>query len=347
MRSTARPKLWQRSPLAFALRGTLCEHGRRPVDILKSADPKTLDLPKPIHIFGVSYMARAFLEILGHLSQGLRTSTSTPSIPVSRFGSRGWSRRPTKKGIRYERRHPSSDHARSTSWRIPIGLEGSTEMPALALWGRPGRENLRLLNSLDRLRAHLRIEDPTRNQDEADASPQIQHDICHTEPERETISNDFDFTEDESLVFLSCPGIRREIEIIAAEIWSLLKKDEAQTNRTTTSLSGSTTSPSSCRPAKPRPTKASSAPSSARCTRFPTTSSTSPSEAKAASPKPWSSCWPCPSASSPARIYSASPPTPSVMARFPEASPGDWLGWCDALGIVHGADHRDHEGHLH
>ncbi len=39
---------------------------------------------------------------------------------------------------------------------------------------------------------------------------------------------------------------------------------------------------------------------------------------------------------------------PSVVASVaevdPEADPEQWLAWCEALGIVHGADHGDHDG---
>ena len=35
---------------------------------------------------------------------------------------------------------------------------------------------------------------------------------------------------------------------------------------------------------------------------------------------------------------------PSVQARHPHVDPADWVKWADALGIVHGADHRDHQG---
>jgi len=33
-----------------------------------------------------------------------------------------------------------------------------------------------------------------------------------------------------------------------------------------------------------------------------------------------------------------------LVASFPEVEPSDWLEWCDALNIVHGADHADHDG---
>jgi exodeoxyribonuclease V gamma subunit len=35
---------------------------------------------------------------------------------------------------------------------------------------------------------------------------------------------------------------------------------------------------------------------------------------------------------------------PAVMARFPEARPAEWLRLAEELGIVHGADHADHAG---
>lgn len=33
---------------------------------------------------------------------------------------------------------------------------------------------------------------------------------------------------------------------------------------------------------------------------------------------------------------------PNVMGRFPNIDPDKWLAWCDSLKILHGADHKDH-----
>lgn len=33
---------------------------------------------------------------------------------------------------------------------------------------------------------------------------------------------------------------------------------------------------------------------------------------------------------------------PNILARFPSIDPGDWLTWCDELKILHGADRNDH-----
>jgi exodeoxyribonuclease V gamma subunit len=35
---------------------------------------------------------------------------------------------------------------------------------------------------------------------------------------------------------------------------------------------------------------------------------------------------------------------PAVAGRFAEADTQEWVRWCDALGIFHGADRADHEG---
>ncbi|HWN69747.1 MAG TPA: hypothetical protein VNM90_19025, partial [Haliangium sp.] len=35
---------------------------------------------------------------------------------------------------------------------------------------------------------------------------------------------------------------------------------------------------------------------------------------------------------------------PAVLARYPDVDPNDWVHWSERLGIVHGADHDDHEG---
>lgn len=35
---------------------------------------------------------------------------------------------------------------------------------------------------------------------------------------------------------------------------------------------------------------------------------------------------------------------PSVLAAVDDVDPARWVAWCEALGVVHGADHADHEG---
>src|ERR1039457_2994747 len=49
----------------------------------------------------------------------------------------------------------------------------------------------------------------------------LQEDILNREPER--VPGESDFLEDDgSIRFLACPGIAREAEIVANEIWSML-----------------------------------------------------------------------------------------------------------------------------
>src|ERR1039457_7204338 len=52
----------------------------------------------------------------------------------------------------------------------------------------------------------------------------LQEDILNREPER--VPGESDFLEDDgSIRFLACPGIAREAEIVANEIWSMLEHD--------------------------------------------------------------------------------------------------------------------------
>jgi exodeoxyribonuclease V gamma subunit len=312
-----------------------------PVEILKSADPETLSLPTQIHIFGVSYMARAFLEILGHLSQSADIDVYTLN-PCLEVWDQGMAPAETKEGLRYERRSAELGTREVYILEDPYRLESSTEMPALALWSRPGRENLRLLNALTGCDLISEIEDPLKNRDKHTLLRQIQHDIATREPERETISGDFDFADDESLVLFSCPAVRREIEIIAAEIWSLIKKDDAERTVNDEPLRFNDIAVI-LPPSQAEAYQSLIGSVFGEMHRIPHNIVDLPigGESRIAEAMELLLALPLGKFTRQELLRLAT--HPAVMARFPEASPGDWLGWCNALGIVHGADRRDHE----
>jgi exodeoxyribonuclease V gamma subunit len=311
-------------------------------DLLKSTDPQTLDLPKQLHIFGVSYMARAFLEILGHLSKATEIHVYTLN-PCAEVWEEGVPMPRTQDGPRYDRRAADLGSREVYVLEDPFRLEDSSEMPLLTRWGRPGRENLRLLNRLTSCELISKIDDPTKKKDDPTLLQQIQHDIVTREPERTTIPNTFDFAKDESLVFLSCPGIRRELEIIAAEIWSLLKADDQHETNSNEPLRFNYM-------AVILPPNQAEAYQSligsvfAEMHDIPHNIVDLPMGGQSRLAEAIELLLALPLGKFTRQDLLRIATHPSVMARFPETNPGDWLEWCAALGIVHGADHRDHEG---
>ncbi len=326
-------ELWQRRLWISLFDNPPGELWSTPHDLLKSADPQTLELPRQIHIFGVSYMARALLEILGRLSKGteIHVYTLNPCIEV---WEQGTDVPPTEES-------PQADPISED----PFGLEATATMPLLAQWGRPGRENLGLLNSIAGCELISKVHDPKRSSAKPTLLQQIQHDIAAQRPEHENSAQLFDFSKDESLVFLSCPGIRREIEVIAAEIWSLLRQDQAPGHR-----------PDDSEPLRFNDIAVILPPSQAEAYQsligavfgemhqIPHNIVDLPIGGESRIAEAMELLLGLPLGKFTRQDLLRFATHPAVIARFPEARPDDWLLWCDALGIVHGADRRDHKG---
>ncbi len=183
-----------------------------------------LDGP-PLYVFGLSYMAPAFhaiLQTLGNL-RPVHVYTLNPSAEfwedAESFGEanrrmRQWTRRASS------RRKPTDDSD------DPFGLLAEDENPPLRLWGRPGRENIRLLNEGTGYEFESRFRDPV-----AGGPPTLlrllQQDILLRRPERRELplgpEARASLERDSSVRFLACPGLVREVEIVADEIWRLLR----------------------------------------------------------------------------------------------------------------------------
>ena len=160
-----------------------------------------LALPRHVHVFGVSYVARAFQRVFALLAQ--QTELHVYALnPCREF----W------EDVRSGRRVPEGDD--------PFGL-ATADNAALRLWGRPGRENIRLLNALADCDFHEQFPEP-------DELPQtllgrLQREILERAPTPQApqpIAKD-----DESLRVLQAPSVRREAEAVAEEIWSLVQRN--------------------------------------------------------------------------------------------------------------------------
>jgi exodeoxyribonuclease V gamma subunit len=95
----------------------------------------------------------------------------------------------------------------------------------LHLWGRPGRDQVRALNAISRFDHDDRFVDPLET-GERTLLRQIQHDVLYREPARESIDPSRPFEGDTSFVVLEHASVRRELEAVASEIWRLVEADE-------------------------------------------------------------------------------------------------------------------------
>ncbi len=106
----------------------------------------------PLHVFGVSYIARGFHAVLAALARHTDVNVYTLN-PCREFWedleTAAESRRRRKRGKEIEALFPPRAQASQPGLALgddPFALLDERENLALRLWGRPGRENIRVLN---------------------------------------------------------------------------------------------------------------------------------------------------------------------------------------------------------
>jgi exodeoxyribonuclease V gamma subunit len=181
-------------------------------------------LPDTLHVFGSSYAGNAYTDIFARLGAlgDIQIYALNPcrefweDVDTSRRNAlAGWAHRTDKVG---DQLAESED---------PFSLNGLSDPPALRLWGRPGREYIRLLNEVSQCDFAPLFSDPVTNESETPTVlEQLQQSILDREPERAQVENVDSKPPEPRITFLACPGIRREAEIVANQIWSLIRSNE-------------------------------------------------------------------------------------------------------------------------
>ncbi len=193
-------------------------------DAFESIDAERLSaaLSPTLHVFGSSYAGNAYAEIFARLGAAgdIRIYALNPcrefweDVDTSRRGAlAGWAHREDKVGNRIDE---SED---------PFALNASSDSPALRLWGRPGREYIRMLNELSQCDFVPLFSDPGAADSPA-LFDTLQQSILDREPDRLQVEADKGASDDRRIRFLACPGIRRESEIVANAIWSIIRENE-------------------------------------------------------------------------------------------------------------------------
>ncbi len=180
----------------------------------------------PIYLLGVSYVASAFHRILSRLANDNELHVYALN-PCMEF----WE----DVEASHEARKRLSKRIRLGASKLleedPFKLLGGGDNPALSLWGRPGRENIRLLNELADCDFRAVFEEPAGER--PSLLRQLQQDILERKSEDEVAQDKAERLKasggvgavDASLEILACPGIRREAEAIAESIWELVHAD--------------------------------------------------------------------------------------------------------------------------
>jgi exodeoxyribonuclease V gamma subunit len=178
-------------------------------------------LPAQLHIFGLSYVGAEFLRIFGRLGSLIDLQVYTLN-PCQEFwedvsdqrATPQQSPRPPRVGT------PALDQSED-----PFEFESSEDNLALRHWGRAGREYIRLLNEITDCDFESHFTRPLADGKSNSLLAEVQNAMLLRQPET-TLRADYTGA-DESIRFLLCPGVRREVEIIANAIWSVIRNDNA------------------------------------------------------------------------------------------------------------------------
>ncbi len=186
-------------------------------------------LPERLHIFGIGYAGPEFIRIFARL--GTLTDLHIYTLnPCREFwedvrNRRGGGRPPRVGPLLFE-------HAED-----PFALTAAHDNLGLRYWGRAGREYIRLLNELtdcdfdEHFVDSASVESPTLlarvQQAILTRSPELNTDGAVLEHSHTAAAGDSSAIEDDSISFVQCPGVHRELEIVANAIWSLIRRDSA------------------------------------------------------------------------------------------------------------------------
>ncbi len=180
----------------------------------------------PVHIFGVSYVARLFQNLFALLAENNPLFIYTLN-PCAEF----WEDVETERAY-YWRLDKEKNRREKRIWADggetedddPFGLF-EADNPALRYWGHPGREHVRLLGELTDCDFTDRFIEP----EDGSLLQTLQRDILYREPERtEDKSNTDPLEPDKTVKLVAAPSVRREVEWVADEIWKLMKNDRSE-----------------------------------------------------------------------------------------------------------------------
>ena len=291
--------------------------------------PAGLVVPPHVHVFGLSHVARVFQQVLATLARATELYMYTVN-PCMEY----WEDVPsgTLDVARFPRREGDRGAIDLEGNADPFGLESASSDPAaLRLWGRPGRENVRLLNELSECDFTPRFADPTASGRTLLGDLQREILLRTSEP----AAPDETAPVDESVRIFQCPGVRREAEVVAAEIWRLVHADPSlRFNEIAVIVPGArkeqyqTHLPAVFRELHQLPHAVVDLPLSAESRVV---------EAVALLLE-------LPLGGFGRQDLLRLITHPAVLARHPHVEASEWIGFCEALGVVHGADRTDHAG---
>jgi exodeoxyribonuclease V gamma subunit len=338
---------WQRELwLALFGRGGVfaARRGLTLPDFFAQVPPGELRPPPAAHVFGISYVARLYRSIFGSIARATALFVYTLN-PCREYWEDLAPRRrgaPPPDVRRFPRRRGGTQLTFGGLEDSAPGPTEAPENPLLELWGRPGRDNMRLLNQLADCDFDSRFVDPTAGAATAGAATPdlptpgaagpsllatLQKEVLDREPAGDRPPPDG------SVVILPAPDPRRELESVAAEIWSLLRADETLTFADVALIVPPAAAPTYLPLARAVFDEAS---------RLPHTIVDLPRPAESRILDAVGRLLELPQGALGRPDLLGLAMHPAVARRFPEVDPDHWVALCEALDIVRGADRADH-----
>ena len=169
--------------------------------------------PAAVHLFGFSYVWHGLREMIEYLRNKTDVCIYTLS-PLNEFaGNRRLIGLTEKSGRRVAK---GRLRASQVAERGDVSVQD--DLSIVAEWGRPGREYFAMLQTI----LGIKIDHEFVTGERKTILGCLQREILTRSREPEAV-----IEPDESLVLLACPGIRREAEIVANEIWNLIRDPAA------------------------------------------------------------------------------------------------------------------------
>lgn len=294
---------------------------------------KDLGLPRHVHVVGFSYLPYAHHKVLAKMSRAstVHMYTLNPCMEYWEDLQSGW-----------EVRLAGRQWAKRGESQTQLSFGDIEDTPPLRLWGRPGRENVRMLDELTQCDFEPRFVDPTAvyltddpGDDESGRMTMLsalQRDILFREPERATPHPDV-ADDDDSVRVLGCPSVQRELEVVGNEIWSLMRQDSSLRFNDIAVLVSR---------ADAELYQAHIPAVFGQLHDIPHHLVDVPLESESRVIEAFHLLLDLPFGRFTRPELLRLLTHPAMLARYPDVDAADWIHWSDRLGIVHGADHDDH-----
>ena len=285
-------------------------------------------IPSELHVFGFAYPWPGMKELLQALSPSatIHVYALTPSAPFLRDLelTRAGGKAAKKKG----------DRNAQDLWGRELVHEQDPGVPQIVRqWGKPGRDFFTLLNQVDvaNFRPGLALATKTT------VLSRIQNEILTQQVPADKPANP-----DDSLLILACPGIRRELEVIANEIWRLIGEDDRRGIAPTERLKFRDMAVAFADTRNESVYQAHLRAAFEEMHSIPYAMTELPLSGECRIVEALQSLLALPFGTFTRPEMLKILTHPALQARFPEADTTRWADWCEALAIVHGGDESDH-----